>query len=57
MVNEEKQYYWTDLESGVRFPCTKEFHDSMMAIWNATIPKFAPSKKMTSLNVRDFGGK
>jgi len=38
-MEEQKQYYWVDLESGVRFPCTKEYYDGMKKIWNEAIPK------------------
>ena len=37
---ESKKYYWTDLESGVTFECSKEFRDSMLNTWEAAKPKF-----------------
>jgi hypothetical protein len=46
---EDKQYYWTDLESGVRYPCTKGHYDSMKKLWRDAMPKFVPSPKMTKL--------
>ena len=42
----EKKYYWTDLESGFTFECSKEYHDSMTdmmnRIWEAAKPKINP---------------
>lgn len=45
-MTEEKQYYWVDIESGVRFPCTKEYHDSMTKLWESVKPEFRPSVKI-----------
>lgn len=41
-MENEKQYYWVDLESGVRYPCTKEYHDSMMKAWKEAYPPNLP---------------
>jgi len=42
----DEKYYWTDLESGVTFECSKEYHDSMTKmindIWEAAKPKIKP---------------
>lgn len=53
---EDKQYYWVDIESGVRFPCTKKYHDSMKKIWEDCKPKFTPSKKMTQIIIGTTAG-
>ena len=42
MTDKEKQYYWTDIESGVTFPCSKEYYETMIDIWEAARPKFKP---------------
>lgn len=36
----DKQHYWVDIESGVRFPCSKEYYDTMKKIWEDVKPKF-----------------
>jgi len=37
---ENNQHYWVDIESGVRFPCSKEYYDTMKKIWEDVKPKF-----------------
>ena len=36
----ENKYYWVDIESGIKFECSKEYYESMMKNWNDAIPKF-----------------
>ena len=36
---EEKQYSWVDLESGVRYPCSKEHYEGMLKLWESCKPK------------------
>jgi len=38
-MKEPKKYYWTDLESGITFECSKEYRDSILAIWESCRPK------------------
>ncbi len=35
----ENKYYWVDIESGIRFECSKEFRDSMLSMWEEAKPK------------------
>ena len=46
-MSEEKQHYWVDLESGVRYPCSKEYYEGMKRIWNSVRPKLTlpPDKR------------
>ena len=36
----ENKYYWTDIESGQRFECSKEYYENQIKQWDACIPKF-----------------
>ena len=39
-MEENRQYTWVDLESGVRYPCTKEHQEEQKRIWEMCKPKF-----------------
>ena len=57
MSEEKKQYYWTDIESGVTFPCSKEYYDTMKATWIAAKPKLTKDyKKFGTMIITGTGG-
>ena len=45
MMEEENQYYWTDIESGVRFPCSKEYYEGMKRAWEECKPKLTSNSR------------
>jgi len=40
------KHYWTDIESGITFECTKKYRETMLQAWEAAKPK---------LTTRQFG--
>ncbi len=54
---EEREYYWVDIESGVRFKCSKEFYETMRATWIAATPAKLCNKKFGSMMIFGTGGK
>tara|TARA_R110000822_G_scaffold2004_7_gene9568 strand:- start:18698 stop:19048 length:351 start_codon:yes stop_codon:yes gene_type:complete len=40
-----KKYYWTDIESGETFECSKEYRETMLSIWESAKPKLMGNQK------------
>lgn len=41
-MKEENKYYWTDIEIGEIFECTKEYRDSILKLWEDAKPSNIP---------------
>lgn len=55
-MTNKKQYYWIDFESGVRYPCTKEYYDAKMKNLEDAKPKFDKNIKFKIPIIYGTGG-
>ena len=54
-MKENEKYYWTDIESGITFECSKEYRETMLKIWESVKPKIQ-NKNFGNLIITGTGG-